>query len=55
MRQKVDEVLSRLNQESAELRNDKTDRATLAALLTEMAMRLTNELNIPGVDNGRHG
>ena len=31
-------------QEATELRNDKTDRATLASLLTEMAMRLTNEL-----------
>jgi DNA anti-recombination protein RmuC len=55
LRQKVDEVIARLNQESAELRNDKTDRATLAALLTEMAMRLTNELSIPGIDKGRNG
>jgi hypothetical protein len=37
------------------LRHEKTDRATLAALLTEMAMRLNNELTIPGLDNGRHG
>lgn len=55
LKQKVDEVIARLNQEAAELRSDKTDRATLAALLTEMAMRLTNELSIPGVDKGRHG
>jgi DNA anti-recombination protein RmuC len=55
LKQKVDEVIGRLNQEAAELRSDKTDRATLAALLTEMAMRLTNELSIPGVDKGRHG
>ena len=37
LRQKIDEVLRGWHQESTELRNDKTDRATLAALLTEMA------------------
>ena len=51
VRQKIDDVLARLTQEANELRNDKTDRATLASLLTEMAMRLTNELSIPGIDN----
>ena len=55
MRQKTDDVLARLTQESNELRNDKTDRAALASLLTEMALRLTNELSIPGIDNGRRG
>ncbi|HEX5215855.1 MAG TPA: hypothetical protein VFV98_10355 [Vicinamibacterales bacterium] len=55
MRQKIDDVLARLTQESNELRNDKTDRAALASLLTEMALRLTNELSIPGIDNGRRG
>jgi seryl-tRNA synthetase len=55
LRQKTDEVLARLMQEATELRTDKTDRATLASLLTEMAMRLTNELQIPGVDHGRRG
>jgi len=55
MRQKVDDVLARLTQEANELRNDKTDRAALASLLTEMALRLTNELSIPGIDNGRRG
>ena len=55
LRQRTDEVLARLMQEATELRNDKTDRATLASLLTEMAMRLNNELQIPGVDNGRRG
>lgn len=47
---KADEVLARLAQESHELRVDKADRATLAALLTEVAMRLTNELTIPGAE-----
>ena len=55
LRQKIDDVLARLGRESAELRHDKTDRATLAALLTEMAMRLNNELTIPGLDDGRRG
>jgi seryl-tRNA synthetase len=55
VRQKVDDVIGRLNRASTDLRHDKTDRATLAALLTEMAMRLTNELSIPGLDKERHG
>lgn len=55
LRQKVDEVIGRLNQEAAELRHDKADRATIAALLTEMAMRLNNELTLPNVENGRRG
>jgi hypothetical protein len=53
LREKVDDVLARLTREASELRSDKTDRATLASLLTEMAMRLNNELTIPGFDNGR--
>jgi molybdopterin converting factor small subunit len=40
IRQRVEDVLSRLAHEAQELRNDKTDRKALAALLTEMAMRL---------------
>lgn len=55
LRQKADEILARLGQEAAELRHDKADRATIAALLTEMAMRLTNDLTLPGVENGRRG
>ncbi len=37
----MDEVLATLANEAQTLRSDKADRATLAALLTEMAMRLT--------------
>ena len=55
LRRKIDEVLAKLGQESAELRHDKTDRAPLAAWLTERAMRLNNELTIPGIDHGRRG
>lgn len=54
IRQKVDEVLATLAREANELRSDKADRATLASLLTEMAMRLNNEFRIPGAeDTGR--
>lgn len=53
LKQKSEEILTRLAQESTDLRTDKADRATLATLFTEMAMRLTNELSIPGVENGR--
>jgi hypothetical protein len=47
MRAKVDEVLAALARETHELRTDKTDRAALAALLKEMAMRLTDEFRLP--------
>jgi hypothetical protein len=55
IRQRVEEVVSRLNRESSEIRADKADRATIAALLTEMAMRLKNELSVPGFDPPGHG
>lgn len=55
MRQRIDDVLARLGRESTELRNDKADRVTLAALLTEMAMRLTNDLSLPDVDRDPNG
>lgn len=54
LQQKTDEVLARLAQESADLRGDKADRATLAALFTEMAMRLTSDMSGPaGESHGR--
>lgn len=52
MRERTEELLARLSREASELRHDKTDRATLAALLTEMAMRLNNELSLPGMNDG---
>jgi methyl-accepting chemotaxis protein len=42
------EMESTLEREAETLRNDKTDRATLADLLTEMALRLKDELELPG-------
>jgi hypothetical protein len=44
IRQRVEDVLVRLAQEAQELRSDKADRKALAALLTEMAMRLNGDL-----------
>jgi hypothetical protein len=44
IRQRVEDVLARLAREAHELRSDKTDRKALAALLTELAMRLSGEL-----------
>lgn len=54
-RQKVDEVLATLAREARELRDDKADRRLVASLLTEMAMRLNNELTIPGVEDLANG
>jgi hypothetical protein len=50
IRRKMDEVLAALAHEAQTLRSDKADRATLAALLTEMAMRLTNDFQMPDVE-----
>jgi hypothetical protein len=55
IRSKTDEVLAALAREAQELRADKTDRATLASLLTEMALRLTNDFHIPGAEDARNG
>jgi len=44
IRQRFEDVLDRLAREAGELRGDKTDRKALAALLTEMAMRLNGDL-----------
>jgi hypothetical protein len=50
IRKKVDDVLATLAREAQELRSDKADRAALASLLTEMAMRLTDDFRIPGAE-----
>jgi hypothetical protein len=54
LRQKADDILARLAQDAADLRHDKADRSTLAAVFTEMAMRLNNESG-PVPDKGKHG
>lgn len=48
MRRKHEELASTLDRELAELNHEKTDRASLSALFTEVAMRLNNDFKIPG-------
>jgi uncharacterized protein YoxC len=50
IRQKYSELQSLLEREVAELGHAKTDRASLAALFTEVSLRLNNEFKIPGSD-----
>jgi DNA repair exonuclease SbcCD ATPase subunit len=47
IRVKVEQIAATVERRTAELRNDKTDRAALAALFTEVALRLNNEFEIP--------
>jgi hypothetical protein len=44
------ELSAALDQAVQQLRTDKTDRASLAALFMEASMRLNNEFKIPGGD-----
>jgi gas vesicle protein len=50
IRQKYEELSALLDREVAELGDSKTDRASLASLFTEVALRLNNEFKIPGND-----
>ena len=48
MRQKYEAILSLVQREIGQLSYEKTDRSTLAALFTQLAMQLNNEFEIPG-------
>jgi paraquat-inducible protein B len=48
IRRKHDNVSATLERELAELNHVKTDRASLSALFTELALRLNNDFKIPG-------
>jgi len=50
IRSNHDDLSAALQQAVEELRSDKTDRVTLANLLTEVAMRLKEEFDIPGIE-----
>ncbi len=50
IRRKYEELTAALQREAAELRTDKTDRSALAALFTEVALRLNNDFKIPGAE-----
>jgi hypothetical protein len=47
MLQRHQDVVSMLTRDSSELRDEKADRAALASLFTEMAMRLNNQFRLP--------
>jgi hypothetical protein len=47
MRRRQDDVMALIQREVADLNHGKTDRSSLATLLTEMAMRLNNDLKLP--------
>jgi len=48
IRQRSDQLGATLNREVRDLQSEKTDRTALAALFTEMAMRLNDEFHLPG-------
>jgi chromosome segregation ATPase len=52
---KSQEADSALKRESGELRFEKADRAALAALFNEVALRLQDEFKIPGAEHLRNG
>lgn len=47
MLQRHQDIVSMLTRDSSELRDEKADRAALASLFTEMAMRLNNQFRLP--------
>ena len=52
LRAQADEIISAADpRESQELRSDKADRAGLAALFTEMAMRLNDQFRLPAPED----
>ena len=55
LKRQADQILERLARESQQLQSDKTDRASLAALLTEMAMRLTDDFRLPTPEDAARG
>jgi DNA anti-recombination protein RmuC len=55
IQQKHTELSTSLTREADELRNDKTDRSALAAMFTELAMRLKNEFNLPSAEDLGNG
>jgi DNA anti-recombination protein RmuC len=55
IRHKMEDVLATLARETGELRTDKADRTAIASLLTEMALRLTNQFRLPGAEDGGNG
>ncbi len=55
LRGKIEEVIETMDRLSGELRERKVDRGAMAALFTEVAMRLNNEPGMPSVERFGHG
>jgi hypothetical protein len=53
IRQKADDLLTTIAREAGDLRAEKVDRGALAAMLSEVALRLNNQLTLPGDDHSR--
>jgi hypothetical protein len=51
MQQRHDEIFTLLEKRFQELRHGKTDRAALASLFNEVALRLNDQFQIPGSDS----
>ncbi|HWO00660.1 MAG TPA: hypothetical protein VNS63_15485 [Blastocatellia bacterium] len=51
IRHKHDAITASLERSTAELRDEKADRAALASLFMEVAMRLNNEFKIPNAED----
>lgn len=51
IRQKHEALTALLERSTSELRNEKTDRAALASLFMEVAMRLNHEFKIPSAED----
>ena len=47
MQQRHHELLEALSRDAGELRDEKADRAALASIFTEMAMRLIDQFRLP--------
>lgn len=50
LRLKVEDLVAAIAREAADLRHEKANRAVLASLFTEMAMRLNHEFHLPTED-----
>jgi phosphoenolpyruvate-protein kinase (PTS system EI component) len=48
MRRRYEDISTLLQREVSDLTNQKTDRAALSSLFTELAMRLNQDINMPG-------
>ncbi len=55
LRSKIEEVIETIDRMSGELRTRKVDRGDIAAVLSEIAMRLNNEPGMPNLEGLGHG